>query len=103
MVALRQAGRSIVGPGEDLGQSRATTAEVALGEQALQASLAGGTDRWGRTGEARQRHGGSALPELEEALGVAGHGGVQQLADLAAQDGVLVDQVAALPDQKLQV
>jgi hypothetical protein len=39
---------------------------------------------------------------MAEALGVAGHGGVEDLADLAAEQSVFVDEIAAVPTEELQ-
>jgi hypothetical protein len=44
-----------------------------------------------------------AVPELVEAGGIAGHGGIEVFADLAGEGGSLVDQVAAMADEELQL
>ncbi len=51
---------------------------------------------------ADEQHGHVALPEGGEAGGVAGEGGIEVLAQLAADRGTLVDEIAAMADRQLQ-
>ena len=48
-----------------------------------------------------QQRGGAVVPEVAEAFGVAGHGGMEDFTDLTLEHGVLVHQVAAMAAEQL--
>src|SRR5260370_15415068 len=83
-------------------QRLAAAPELGVGSDLLQAGQAGLTHRLGRRGVAGEDHGGGAVvPEMTEALGVAGHGGMKEFTDLTLEYSVLVDQVAAVAAEEL--
>ena len=53
-------------------------------------------------GKWRSRCQGRAVPELIEASGEAGQGGLEVVADLAVEGGAFADEVAAVADDQLQ-
>src|SRR3954467_13948274 len=57
---------------------------------------------FGRGEVAQQVPGEGAVPELVEAGGVAGQGGLEMVADLAVESRTLADEIAAMADDQLQ-
>ena len=94
--------RSLLGPGDDLLEGLAPAVELSGCGDLLQARDAGLSHRRRRGRLSGQRQGRRRFPQMAETLGIAGHGGVQDLADLATEHGVLVNEVAAMAPQELQ-
>src|SRR5712692_852494 len=88
--------RRLLGPGEHLVQGVAADDDRGRGGAAVQAFQSGLAHGLGGGEVPGQDQWAGRLPRVAEALGVAGHGGVQGLADLTAQQGGLVDEVAAV-------
>lgn len=97
--AVRGSGR--LGPVENLDEG--ALMELASGQaEATVASFASGRENVRGASElAAQRPGAVALPELAEAVGQTGKGGVAVFADLAAEGTGFVDEVAALAYDEL--
>ena len=94
--------RGLFGPGEDFVQGLGSATQAGLVGDLLQTGNALLTHRIGRggvTGEDERR--GAVVPEVAEEFRVAGHGGMKDFTDLTLQDGVLVDQVAAMAAEQL--
>ena len=96
-------GRRLAGPGENLGDGRGTSGDPGLLQQHPQAGVASGLDGGGAAGSSGQCQGGRSGEQIVEAGRVARHQAMQHFLHLTAQTGVLADQVAAVPDEQLQL
>src|SRR5260370_1403017 len=77
-------------------------ADVGLAQGLTEGCQSGGAQLSSAGEVLQQVPGDRTVPELVEAGGEAGHGGLQVFADLAVEGGAFADQVAALADEQLQ-
>src|SRR5205085_2869917 len=89
-------------PVEDLVDGAAMELDLCLLKAVTQSLLAGGKQLLCGGEVAQEVPGCVALPELGEACGQAGVSGPEMLADLAAEDGHLADDLATVPNEQLQ-
>src|SRR6266436_2281116 len=76
--------------------------DVRLTQAAVESLRAGGEEGGGRVEVAHEMPGRLAIPELAEAVGQAGVGGIEVLADLTAQSRGLLYEIAAVANDELQ-
>ena len=93
-------GRGLGGPGEHGVEGGALEADAGGVEAVAQASAAGGEDVGGGGEVSGDVPATIAVPEVAEAGGEAGQCGVEVLADLGAEGGGLLDEVAPVPDEE---
>jgi hypothetical protein len=95
-------GSGALSPLQDGLQGAALEADVVLVQPACQSVLAGCQQRGRRAELTHQGEGQFALPDVAEAGGEAGQGGIEMFADLAAQRRRFLHEAAAMTDQQLQ-
>ncbi len=94
--------RRVRRPGEDRVQRALLELNPPLAQESAQTGWARLAQGLGRIEVADEQHGHVALPEVGETGGVAGEGGIEVLAQLTADRGTLVDEIAAMADRQLQ-